>query len=212
MRILMPPEKRRDEILDAAESLFAGKGYDNTSTNDILNAAGIARGTLYYHFPSKEDILDGVIKRSCAASLAAAARVASDQTIPLAERLFLTIAAARPESQTSEWMLDELHRPQNALMHEKLNSSLLGGLVPILTDLVIEGISKGVFKTTYPRQSVEMVLSYGSMAFDEEIFSKDEKEGQDQLLRIEAFLHNLELLFGAEAGSLRKLAHHLGSA
>ena len=37
---------------------FARKGFDNTSTGDILEMVGIARGTLYYHFKSKEDILD----------------------------------------------------------------------------------------------------------------------------------------------------------
>lgn len=51
------------EILDIAEHLFETKGFDNTSTNDILNEIGIARGTLYYHFKSKEEILDAIIDR-----------------------------------------------------------------------------------------------------------------------------------------------------
>ena len=63
MRIVKEAEVRKEEILDAAEKLFAAKGFDNTSTGDILDAVGIARGTLYYHFKSKEDILDGVIQR-----------------------------------------------------------------------------------------------------------------------------------------------------
>ena len=63
MRIVKEAEERREEILDAAEKLFTAKGFDNTSTGDILDAVGIARGTLYYHFKSKEDILDGAIQR-----------------------------------------------------------------------------------------------------------------------------------------------------
>ena len=50
-------EERKKEILDIAEELFTTKGYDNTSTTDILERVGIARGTLYYHFKSKEEIL-----------------------------------------------------------------------------------------------------------------------------------------------------------
>ena len=61
MRIVKDAEERKEEILDAAERLFGTKGFDNTSTGDILQEVGIARGTLYYHFKSKEDILDGVI-------------------------------------------------------------------------------------------------------------------------------------------------------
>ena len=47
-------EERRNEILDAVDELFGQKGFDGTSTNDILEKVGIARGTLYYHFKSKE--------------------------------------------------------------------------------------------------------------------------------------------------------------
>ena len=63
MRIVKEAEKRKNEILDVAERLFVSKGFDNTSTNDILNEIGIARGTLYYHFKSKTDILDAMIER-----------------------------------------------------------------------------------------------------------------------------------------------------
>jgi len=44
---------RVEEILDAAEALFTQKGYDATSIKDIIDAVGIARGTLYHHFSSK---------------------------------------------------------------------------------------------------------------------------------------------------------------
>ena len=63
MRVVKEAKERRNEILDVAERLFATKGFDNTSTNDILDEVGIARGTLYYHFKSKEDILDAMIER-----------------------------------------------------------------------------------------------------------------------------------------------------
>ena len=63
MRIVMEADVRKNEILDAAGILFSEKGYDNTSVTDIMNAVGIAKGTLYHHFKSKEDIMDALIKR-----------------------------------------------------------------------------------------------------------------------------------------------------
>ena len=63
MRIIKEAEERKNEILDVAGKLFGEKGYDATSTNDILKEIGIAKGTLYYHFKSKEDILDAMIER-----------------------------------------------------------------------------------------------------------------------------------------------------
>ena len=50
MRVVKEAKERRNEILDVAERLFATKGFDNTSTNDILDEVGIARGNLYYNF------------------------------------------------------------------------------------------------------------------------------------------------------------------
>ena len=62
MRTVKNAEERKNEILDAAEVLFAKKGFEETSTGDILEMVGIARGTLYYHFRSKEEILDSDIE------------------------------------------------------------------------------------------------------------------------------------------------------
>ena len=69
MRVVKEAEERKNEILDAAEELFVTKGYDGTSTGDILDKVGIARGTLYYHFKSKEDILDALIERISASMI-----------------------------------------------------------------------------------------------------------------------------------------------
>ena len=48
---------RRDDVLEAAASLFASKGYDATSIRDIAQQVGLMSGSLYHHFASKEDIL-----------------------------------------------------------------------------------------------------------------------------------------------------------
>ena len=63
MRIVKAAEERKQEILDAAERLFEVKGFEGTSISNILEETGIARGTLYYHFKSKEELLDAVIER-----------------------------------------------------------------------------------------------------------------------------------------------------
>ena len=83
MRVVKDAEERRNEILDVAEVLFGTKGFEQTSTNDILEKVGIARGTLYYHFKSKEDILDAMIERMNNQLLAMAAQIAGQQTIPV---------------------------------------------------------------------------------------------------------------------------------
>ena len=51
-------DERRNEIINTAAVLFMEKGYDRCSINDILNKIGIAKGTFYHYFKSKEDVLD----------------------------------------------------------------------------------------------------------------------------------------------------------
>ena len=63
-RISKPAPQRRAEILDTARRLFTTRGFQSTSVEDILTEVGIAKGTLYYHFSSKEEILRSLISRT----------------------------------------------------------------------------------------------------------------------------------------------------
>jgi AcrR family transcriptional regulator len=51
----------RDQIVEAANTLFYKQGYEHTSFSDIANAVEISRGNFYHHFKTKDDILDAVI-------------------------------------------------------------------------------------------------------------------------------------------------------
>jgi TetR/AcrR family transcriptional regulator, transcriptional repressor for nem operon len=56
----------REEIVEAADRLFYRQGYEHTSFTDIAGAVGISRGNFYYHFRTKDEILDAVIARRLA--------------------------------------------------------------------------------------------------------------------------------------------------
>lgn len=56
-------EARRNQILDAAAAVFAEKGFHRTTTKDIAGKAGIAEGTIYNYFDSKDDLLIGMMTR-----------------------------------------------------------------------------------------------------------------------------------------------------
>lgn len=54
--------KTKRKIFEMSMKLFAEKGYDATSIEDITGAVGVAKGTLYYHFSSKEEIFDFLVE------------------------------------------------------------------------------------------------------------------------------------------------------
>jgi AcrR family transcriptional regulator len=201
MRIVKEAAERKNEILDAAEELFAARGYEATSTGDILDRVGIARGTLYYHFRSKEEILDALTERINDSLIAGAKRIAGDKSIPVMERIILAIAGMNLEdgdSRIGREVLEQVHKPQNALMHQKMQQRMLDGVVPVISALVEEGNAEGVFHAEYPRETTEMLILYAGTAFD----SRLEPTPEQLQARAQALIRNTEKLLGVEAGSL----------
>ncbi len=205
MRVVKEAIERRNEILDAAEELFVTKGYDKTSTNDILDRVGIARGTLYYHFKSKEDILNAMIERINDSLIAKAKMIAADTSVPVIDRLVMTIASLNVETDIGHEIIGEVHKPQNALMHQKMQENLTSGIVSVLLELAEEGVRQGLFNIKYPAETIEMLVLYSNIAFDD----YHEKNSSSMEKKIAAFLYNTEKLLGAREGSLQKVLRKL---
>ena len=201
MRVVKEAAERRNEILDAAEVLFVTKGYDKTSTNDILDKVQIARGTLYYHFKSKEDILNAMIDRINSSLFAKAEAIAKDSSIPVIERIVMTITSLRVNTDIGNEIITQVHKPQNALLHQKMQKSLVDGILPILVKLVEEGNAQGIFNAKFPKETTEMLVLYSTIAFDDDY---DESPESVQM-RITAFLYNVERLLGAKEGSVQSV-------
>jgi len=72
---MTPPKKRqvarspedlaakRDQILDAAMAMLLEKGFARTTMSDVAKTAGIGRGTVYWHFPSKDELFLALVRR-----------------------------------------------------------------------------------------------------------------------------------------------------
>ncbi len=198
MRIVKTAEERKNEILDVAERLFAEKGFDHASTNDIINRIGIARGTLYHHFSSKEEILDAIVERMTREAVHEAKRIVDDSSKPILVRLTEAMNALNIDSEAGAEVLLQLHKPQNALLHQKMQESLIKSVVPLMAKLVREGNEKGIFSTKYPEEATEMIMIYSNIAFDELAgLSGEERESKGR-----AFIYHTERVLGAKEGSL----------
>ena len=198
MRVVKDAEERRNEILDVAERLFCAKGFDNASTNDILKEIGIARGTLYYHFKSKEDILDAMIERVTIHMVAKASVIALDESIPILERLTRTMMSLNVDNELGNMIMEQVHRPQNALMHQKLENMLLGRVNKLITKIAEDGIKQGIMQTDCPAEAVEMLMTYSYTAFDSMVQYSEEEEYR----KIMGFVYHAERVLGMEPGAL----------
>lgn len=196
MRVVKEASIRKNEILDAAEQLFVTKGFDKTSTGDILERVGIARGTLYYHFKSKEEILDAMIGRMTETLLERAGQIAGQKDKPVLQRLTGMMLALHVDNDLGREIMAQVHKPQNALMHQKMQEGLLKGIVPLFTGLIEEGIAQGICQTDYPAEAAEMLLVYSNTAFD--ALAEDSREEQ----KIAGFIYHMERILGMPQGSM----------
>jgi AcrR family transcriptional regulator len=59
----LAPGQRRDQILDAANALFAERAYDAVSIEDIASSAGVTRGLVHHYFGGRKDVYIGLLER-----------------------------------------------------------------------------------------------------------------------------------------------------
>lgn len=85
----------RDDIVEAADDLFYRQGFDHTSFSDIAGVVQISRGNFYYHFKTKDEILDAVIDARLAETKAMLAQWERDEETPAGRiRRFIHILIA----------------------------------------------------------------------------------------------------------------------
>jgi AcrR family transcriptional regulator len=82
---------QRDKIIDAAASVFSRDGYHKTKMDDIATQAGVAKGTLYYHFPGKADLFRTLATEGLE-MLLGETRAALDVEAPFREQIRLVIS------------------------------------------------------------------------------------------------------------------------
>ncbi len=184
-------EKRKQELLRIAYRMFLTGGYENTSVDEIIEEAGIAKGTYYYHFSSKEQMLEEVIGMMIEKE-AERAKLILDADIPIPQKMAGIIAAFRP-TQDEQTIGDVLNRPENLLMHEKIMKELTERVVPLLNSVIEDGIKEGLFYCDNIPERIRILLITGESLFDRGDYTKND---------VIVFIDLVEKLLGAKPGTM----------
>ena len=184
-------ERRKKELLNIAYRMFVQKGYEETSIDEIIAEAHIAKGTYYYYFPSKEATLEEVINMMLSDEVRRAREVLS-APIPVPQKLVGVITSLRPE-QDERNIADTLNQKENIIMHEKISRRIVDAAVPLLTEVVSEGIAQGMFACDHIEERVKMILIMSQHLFDNGSFTIGD---------IEVFIDMVEKSLGAQSGTL----------
>jgi AcrR family transcriptional regulator len=198
VRTVKTPEVRRAEILQAASELFQEIGYESTSVDSIVRSAGIAKGTFYYYFKSKDEVLAALAQQLCAEMVARSQIIADDPQLGAIDKFCAIIAAQNQTVEAGQALVEDLHRPENRALHERSNIETVLVFGPILATVVEQGNQEGVFQVDDPLSTVQFILAGSLFLFGHQMFSWTPEE---QAARMQAMLLLIERAFGAAAGS-----------
>lgn len=155
--------EKRNAILDVAERYIATKGYEQMTTQDILEALQISRGAFYHYFESKQALLMALVERIGKQAEQLVLPIISDRELPAQDKLlrFFDVLDQHKRENLDLvfaflriWYADE-----NALFRHKLYQARIKRLAPWLSQIIQQGVAEGVFTTAYPEHAARMIIS-----------------------------------------------------
>jgi AcrR family transcriptional regulator len=202
-RILKNSSERRTEIMNVTWDLFNVQGYDATSINEIIQKTGVAKGTFYYYFKSKDEVLDCVIEREVDKQIEVLQTISNDTTSNALEKIKQILIADKEMHMENIEFLDYLHKKENIVMHQKSLVLSIQKFSPILAEVIKQGIKENLFETNYPQGIVEFILSGMSFLLDPSIFPWSKEE---YICRIKVLEDVMQTTLRAEKGSFSFLS------
>ncbi len=188
---------RRTSIIDAARDLFQTKEYDKATMQGVMDVLGIAKGTIYHYFPSKEALLEAVIEDIVDANISHMKKLIQTASGTALEKMQL-IATAGDISTENASILDKLHQPGNSAMHSRILASTLTKQAKLYERLIKQGCKEGLFQVDNPLECAELFLAGIQFLTDRGIYPWS---SEDLQRRARAFPKLLEQLLKAPLGS-----------
>ena len=195
------PQIRINAILDAAESLFYERGYQTTMISDIVKKIGVAQGTFYYYFSSKEEIVDELINRHLSKFRSKIDAVASSSDVSLPNKIerMSNIMLATVNGKQG-LLLEFLYNDQYLHLMDKLFRQAKKLLMPYLLSVIEEGQRKKIFVVAYPIAVSNSILSI-IQCYVEAMYEKESNDVLDYQRILATRL--IENSLGLVEGSLR---------
>ena len=159
-------EATRRTLLDASMRVFSVKGVAATSVDDIVRAAGVAKGTFYLYFATRDEAVDAVAAAMVERVAGQVEAIAQDPDRPPVERL---LAFGRQVGEVGgepyeRDLIEVFHRPENRLLHDRMGDRAMARLAPAITSIIADGIERGDFVRQDPRRAAACVMAcYGAI-------------------------------------------------
>src|SRR5438876_1195388 len=141
------PGPKRDAILRAAIDVFAERGFFNAQVADVARVAGVAAGTVYLYFRSKDDLLVSIFERAMRQCLAEG-RASAARTHDPHERLrrFARLHLAHLGRDRNLAVVFQVELRQSTKFMERFSSTLLRDYLGLIREAIADGQRQGVIR------------------------------------------------------------------
>jgi len=155
-------EARPDEVLDAALELFLEKGFSSTRVDDVAKRAGLSKGAVYLYFPSKEAIMEGLVRRAVVPIANNALGFLEGYTGD--PRLVVTMVTKMLAMRMSDPKMLAIPRlifreiasfPELGAMYRR---EVLDRVIPAVEGLIRRGVEQGYLRPVDPELTVRSII------------------------------------------------------
>lgn len=163
-----------DLIFNAAIEVFAESGFDQAKMDDIARAAGVAKGTIYYHFKSKEELFVGLMNEGVQKLIDRARRYLNSHKSPTDQLLALVenqIHFYVQNGKLAKLLLNEAFGTKTRQVQFRRK---IGEYLQLIEEVMIEGNRLGEFQIKHVPESASAIFGAASVVVLQKLYSMEE--------------------------------------
>lgn len=208
-RTVKDPETRRSELIDAAEELFLENGYEETTVSKIVRNAGVAQGTFYHYFKSKDEVLSAITDRWIEEIRAGIEDIASRDDLNAIKNILGLFNFFNNIGRSRQMLVEYVHEERNVYLHIKFEKRVPQIIIPPFSRMIEEGVEEGFFNVKYPEMAaLSIIETAGAISHIHETYRLEEKTERMKELT-DATFDFIERILGAKPGIFMEYASRM---
>ncbi|MGA1820127.1 MAG: TetR/AcrR family transcriptional regulator [Thermoplasmatota archaeon] len=199
-RTVKEHDVRKKEIVDTAERLFLEFGYEETPVEMIIKEIGIAKGTFYHYFRSKDELLDELVDELIEEVTENIKRITEEDGGNSIEKIIKVSQFFRNLAVRKQRLTDYLHEDRNVHLHHRLEMKVLPVMATCYSVLIERGNHEGIFNVKYPYETAVSIIGAANYLSEDHHHSLGRDIPEEMV--IPAIIDVMERLLGMKEGKL----------
>jgi AcrR family transcriptional regulator len=151
-------QERKARIVALAEKRFVQNGYEQTTVDEIVKEIGLAKGTYYYHFDSKEDLMIAVSEKLILETSTKLNAVYNRRDKDIVWRIRNVLKTYQDDFYRNKGIWRQVYHWRNAMLYHRVAHISAQRFTPILEDLLAEASREGKVELPHPHEAAESLL------------------------------------------------------